>query len=397
MTHEVQNDARSTNDAPAGANDFSMKRKLTEHLLGVAFVSLIFLVLIFSVEAEKKPQNPAGNAEIEALLKLESLDAANPLHRALLRETLNVYYPDHPGRADSLLRAIDRYRAGRAKEIARKAGLYQGLSGGKLWQLAGMYLKFILAYLVVMLLTYYGVQTLAVLRFVRMKQNRDSCLAELANSLANIRLRKEISQIFSDLARSAGLLAKAAGKGIAYLVLFSPAYVIAYSFRTGFNTDTFFFLVLLGVISNGLLITYAQKFYTFLAAESRKGYVETAIVKGLHNNYRYGAADGISPRAILRWKKQFPGHVFQHIYLNARYQYLSTFKEQASFLITGLVIIEMALNIQGHLCYEMLQNILYKQFDVVFAIGLGIFWVVKATEIAADYWQEAETRKYENR
>lgn len=374
-----------------------MKRKLTEHLLGIALVSLIFLVLIFNVEKEKKPQNSAGNAEIEALLRLESLDVANPLHRALLRETLELYYPGEPGRADSLLRAIDRYRAERAREIARKAGLYQGLSGGKLWELGGMYLKFILAYLVVMLLTYYGVQTLAALRFVRMKQNRESYLAELANSLANIRRRKEVSQILSDLARSAGLLAKAAGKGFAYLVLFSPAYVIAYSFRTGFNTDTFFFLVLLGVISNGLLITYAQKFYTFLVAESRKGYVETAIVKGLHNDYRYGATDGISPRAILRWKKQFPGHVFQHIFLNARYQYLATFKEQASFLITGLVIIEMALNIQGHLCYEMLQNILYKQFDVVFAIGLGIFWVVKATEIAADYWREAETRKYENR
>ncbi len=381
----------------AQANGFSMKRKLTEHLLSIAFVSLIFLALIFSVEAENKPGNPAGNAEIEALLRLESLDITNPLHRALLRETLNVYYPDHPGRADSLLRAIDRYRAGRAKEIARKAGLYQGLSGGKLWQLTGMYFKFILAYLVVMLLTYYGVQTLAVLRFVRMKQNRTSYLAELAACLAGIPRQKDLPQILRDLARSAGLLAKAAGKGIAYLVLFSPAYVIAYSFRTGFNTDTFFFLVLLGVISNGLLITYAQKFYTFLVAESRKGYVETAIVKGLNNNYLPGATEGISTLSILRWEKRFPGHVFQHIYLNARYQYLSTLKEQASFLITGLVIIEMALNIQGHLCYEMLQNILYKQFDVVFAIGLGIFWVVKATEIAADYWLEAETRKYENR
>jgi hypothetical protein len=124
--------------------------------------------------------------------------------------------------------------------------------------------------------------------------------------------------------------------------------------------------------------------------------VQTAAVKGLNNDYSQKAPDGISYRDIFRLRKFFPGHVFQHIFLNARYQYLSTIKEQASFLITGLVIIEMALNIHGHLCYEMLQNILYRQFDVVLAIILGIFWVVKATEIAADYWQQMETRKYEN-
>ena len=56
----------------------------------------------------------------------------------------------------------------------------------------------------------------------------------------------------------------------------------------------------------------------------------------------------------------------------------------------------MALNIHGHLCYEMLQNILYKQFDVVLTIILGIFWVVKATEMAVDYWMQVETRRYEN-
>ena len=56
----------------------------------------------------------------------------------------------------------------------------------------------------------------------------------------------------------------------------------------------------------------------------------------------------------------------------------------------------MALNIQGHLCYELLQNILYKRYDVVITIVLGIFWVVKGTEILADAWQHAESRRYSN-
>ncbi len=72
--------------------------------------------------------------------------------------------------------------------------------------------------------------------------------------------------------------------------------------------------------------------------------------------------------------------------MNARYQFLTTLKEHASFLITGLIIIEMALNIQGHLGYELMQNILYKQYDVVLSIILGMFLLVKSTEIVVDSW-----------
>jgi ABC-type dipeptide/oligopeptide/nickel transport system permease component len=93
----------------------------------------------------------------------------------------------------------------------------------------------------------------------------------------------------------------------------------------------------------------------------------------------------------------FSSHVFHHIYLNARYQYLPALKEHASFLITGLIIIEMALNIQGHLCYELLQNVLFRQYDVVVAIILGIFLVVKTTEIIVDAWHHHEVKRYENR
>jgi len=313
-----------------------------------------------------------------------------------LKETLNIYYPNSSARNDSLLRAIQKYRAEQANKIAHKVNPNVGLTWRKFWQLTGMYFKFILAYLVVMVLTYYGVQTLAILRYIRMRQNKTSYLADLVNFIRQSPFPKDVQQAAKYLGHSWLLLLKTVAKGILYLILFSPAYVIAYSFRTGFDTDTFFFMVLLGVISNGLLITYAQKFYTFLVAESRKGYVQTAVVKGLDFNFSQKAPDGISYRKIFRLRKIFPGHVFQHIFLNARYQYLSTIKEQASFLITGLIIIEMALNIHGHLCYEMLQNILYKQFDVVLTIILGIFWVVKATEMAVDYWMQVETRRYEN-
>ena len=99
----------------------------------------------------------------------------------------------------------------------------------------------------------------------------------------------------------------------------------------------------------------------------------------------------------MLFAKKFPGHVFQHIFSNARYQYVATFKEQASFLISGLVIIEMALNIQNHLCYELLQSLLFQQFAISLLIVLGIFFVLKATEILVDIWLFIQERHYDNR
>jgi len=315
----------------------------------------------------------------------------------LLKETLDYYYPDNPAYGDSVLQAIDRYRRERLARLTRQETAGVGLSWRKFVQLLRMYIEFIFAYLLVLVLTYYGVQTLAVWRFIKMKQGQDSYLAELVRFFRTHPFPRKRPAVVKYVTHSAGLLAAALAKGVAYMILFSPAYVIAYSFKTRFDTDSFLFMIILGVISNALLITYAQKFYTFLVGESRKGYVETAIVKNLKNSYSHSGKYGIPLKAIFAWRKKFPGHVFQHIFINARYQYLSTFKEQASFLISGLVIIEMALNIHGHLFYEMLQNILYKQYDVVLAIVLGIFVVVKATEVFTDYWQYIEASKYENR
>jgi hypothetical protein len=210
-----------------------------------------------------------------------------------------------------------------------------------------------------------------------------------------MRFRK--SELLTDLRKAALLLLKAVAKGAASLVLFAPAYVIAYSFRTRFDTDSFLFLIILGVISNGLLITYAQKFFTFLVGENRKGYIETARVKNLESSYHIKKNNKLSYRAVFSVHKHFPDHIFQHIYQNARHQYLSTIKEQASFLITGLVIVEMALNIQGHLCYELMQNILYKNYALVLIILLGIFYLVKGTEIFIDWIIYRDNLKYENR
>jgi hypothetical protein len=153
-------------------------------------------------------------------------------------------------------------------------------------------------------------------------------------------------------------------------------------------------MVLLAAVSNGLLITYANKFHAFLVAESRRGYVLTARVKNLEADY---SPSTIGWRSILRPFKRFDGHIFEHIYTNARHQYGPTMKEQAAFLITGLIIIEMALNIHGHLSYELLRQMLYRNYDIVLSVILLIFLTVKITEIAADMLAERAAARYENR
>jgi len=164
--------------------------------------------------------------------------------------------------------------------------------------------------------------------------------------------------------------------------------------RTEFNTDSAFFMVLLATMCNGLLIVYSNKFYAFLTSESRRGYVETAMAKNLTASY---GSNAIPLKAILRPFKKFDGHVFGHIFANTRQQYLSSVKEQASFLITGLVITEMALNIHGYLSYEMLRQLLYKNFSIVIVILLLIFITVKMTEILVDVKMHRESMRFENR
>lgn len=372
-----------------------MKAKLIEHTLSLLLVTCAFVVLVNFLEEKEASHLASRLKSIESYLQIDSLDFGSPLHAALFKETLDIFHPDTPTRNDSLLRLIQEFRQEQFTNQAYKTGGDdRGLSSARLFKLGTMYAQFIFIYIIVMILSYRAAQSLAILRFVKMKQNRTSYLAEVYDRMKRP-VREHRDKTF--YRQTAFMCMKALLKGLSYAVLFSPAYVIAYSIRSSVDTDSYVFMIILGIISNGLLVNYANKFFTFLVTEDRKGYVQTAIVKNLSASYEWHKAEGVSYWSVLRPKSLFDSHVFRHIYLNARYQFLITLKEHASFLITGLIIIEMALNIQGHLGYELLQTILYKQYDVVVSIVLGIFFIVKATEIVVDGWFYVESRKYENR
>jgi hypothetical protein len=370
-----------------------MRRKIFEHIGSIAFVAIIFALLLVYLQHQEAAQRQARIQLIAPFINLSGVDFSNPRDRAMFKETLDLFRPGSSAANDSLVSAIESYRQSQFTDPGMKSDTGdRGLSWPVLRRLATMYLQFILVYAIVLALTYYGAQSLGIYRFIRLKQGRGSYLKEFLRLIRGVENKQG-----STIGSASVILFKALLKGIAYTILFSPAYVIGYSFKTSFETDSLPFMIILGVISNGLLVNYANKFYTLLVTENRKGYVETALVKNLSGNYDWNEPEGVAYLSVLRLPRQFPGHVLQHIYLNARHQYFPTLKEQASFLITGLIIIEMALNIQGHLCYELLQNILYRQYDIVLTIIFAVFLLVKVTDILVDVRQHREGLRYENR
>ena len=324
---------------------------------------------------------------------LEIINPNEPLNRALLQDMLDWYRPDQPEQNEAVLSALQTFRKQQLRQLRPDHVAQIPFRAKEFRRLLAMFLNFILLYLLALGLTYYGVQTLAVYLFIRKQRHIPPFLIQIKNAAhalghttARTRRLRHARELASVL--GAGLM-----RALAQALLFTPAYVTAYSIKSDFNTDSVLFLILLAVVSNGLLIQYANKFFTLLISESRKGYVLTARVKNLNHAYEPQAEGGISLRQILALRKSFPGHVFGHIFMNARFQYIETLKEQAAFLISSLIIIEMALNIHGHFSYELLQQLLYKNYHYALLMALGYFILVKATDMLAEALKQHEKNK----
>ena len=245
----------------------TFKRKILEHCASILFVLVIFSFLIVILHREDTQRLMAAASVAKEFRGLEFLDFGNPLHRALFNEAYRIFHPDSPAESDSVLQAVESFHQKQFTDrLYKTGGGNRGLTWSKLAELAPMYAQFIGIYVIVMALTYYGAHTLAIYRFVKQKQGHASLLEQIIRESSTYASSPHKWQILLRLATS---VLKAAGKGVLSLVLFAPAYVIAYSFRTRFDTESVFFMILLGVISNGLLVTYANKFYTFLVGESR--------------------------------------------------------------------------------------------------------------------------------
>lgn len=362
---------------------------ILEHLSALLVVGLALVVVSALVRRNEAASLPVTDRRIEAYLSIDSVDLAAPLDRALMRDALGVFRPGGVKDVDSLMHVIEDARLARFTDPSRKTG------GGRAvltWEtglaILPMYAGFLAVFFTVMVLTYFAARALAVWKFIAWRQGRASYLRRYLAAVE--------SRGLSGAFLRADLLVKSALKGAASLLLFAPAYVIAYSFRTSLDTESVFFLVPLAVISNGVLINYANHLFALLVAESRKGYVETAVVKGLGSSYVWDGPGGLRRAAVFFPVRAARAHVFSAIYANARLQFIPSMKEHAAFVVTGIVIIEMALNIKGHLCYALLQHMLFREFDLAIAIVFAIFLTVKLTEAFVDVWHAREMRKYDD-
>lgn len=355
-----------------------LRRRLGEHTLAILVIGGLFFISARLLTTDVPPPDPP--ALLQPFVDQKNVRLDDPVHFAMVLDALNL----DDAAADSLRRAYASWKEDLVLLSLEQRNRRPLFEWSYLRQLAGMGFQFTFYYLIVLLISYAGARFLGTYQFCRAQRadTGQKILAEIR------RWRLEPEQRVRSAVRLAGYAGMTVLTAAVLLTAFSPAYVPAYALKSAVSTDSDVLLVLLAVGTNGLTMAYAQKYRALLIQESKKGYVETAVVKGLSTDYR------IPLRNIFF--SRFDGHVLKHIAANADYAYGSTFKEQASFVITGLVIIEMALNMQGRLCYEMLQQMLYRNYSIVFAIMMGLFLLVKGTEIAADVWMLHREKKYDN-
>jgi hypothetical protein len=370
-----------------------MRGAIVKHLAGFIVIAGSLLFALSIVKTQQEAARADALRLIAPYLAVTSIDLTDPLQATLFKEALRVFYPEG-SRTDSIAAAVDAYALKMMTDAGYKGGRReQGLTSATVARLVWMYAQFVAVFVVVVVLTFLAARTLAVHKFIRMKRGDESPLRQLALLYSSLRSGARPP---GTLKKAVTLSARSAFRGIVSLFLFSPAYVIAYAFKTELDTGNLLFMTALAVMSNGVLVSMTGTFFTFLVHESRKGYVETATVKGLDSSYNIHGQFGEEASASIRPLRAFSNHVFKHIYMNASFQYITALKEHVAFLITGLIIIEMALNIQGHLCYELLKSLLYEDYEVATAIIIGIFFAVKSTELLIDLWYERESKRYHN-
>jgi hypothetical protein len=364
-----------------------LKSTFMEHAASLLLVGALVALFILSVRPAVSPAPAPGT--MDAFLMSDSLDLTSPVQRAFFKDAFRELTGGTTEEADSLLRAAEeRRRAEFADREAKAGGARRMLDAATVMDLLPMFARFLLMFAAVLCSSYLLARVVALYRFASGQNGQGSSLRRYGEIVRVGGVRAALSRIDLPL--------RACASGVLTLLLFCPAYVVAYAFRTRLETDNTLFAFLLAMFSNGLLVNYANRFHALLVTESRKGYVETARVKGLAHSYRFDRKDGLSVLSLLRPSALASHHVLGHIYLNARFQFMTTLKEHAAYLVTGLVVIELALNIKGDLCYALLQHMLYREYDIVAFILLLIFFMVKLTEALVDFRHAAEARKYDN-
>ena len=365
-----------------------MTHRFLEHGLSLLLVGLMFVVVLVWHNNKVTQATRERDSAVQPYLSVDSVDFSNAYHRELFRESAEAFFPTRQGFGDSLLAALDAYQMERFTRLEYKSGVSRTITTYDLLRLGNMFAQFILVFLLALALTALGGRGLAVYRFIVAKQGGGTTGWKILRMLLHPQSRRPLQFVLA--------LAMAFGLVIAGFVVYSPAYVVAYALKGRMDLNSLLFLLLLTVLTNGALVNYAGRYALLLSAAGKEGFVDTAVAKNLSTEWNWSVRGGIPLRAIFFPRRSATGHVFHHIALHAEFHHRSSLKEHAAFLITGLIIIEMALNIQGHLGYELLQNILYRRYDIVATILFDMFLLVKVTALVIDVRSDREERKYAN-
>ena len=366
-----------------------MKRRLLEHTLSVLLVGALFFAVYHWFVAGREEIARRTETSISPYLSIDSLDFTRPMHREMFREAVLEFYPSDPGRGDSLLSAIESYQLDQLTKREHKAGASIVMTMDDVRRLLFMFMKFVVLFLATFVLTTLGGRTIAVYRYVLIRQRRDAPFSRLVARLIGFPERFKGGRYVKSL-----LIAMAGG--VAMFLAFSPAYVVAYAMKGRLEAGSILVLIPLAAMTNGVMMQYAARYLEQLVAAGQSGFVETALAKNLAHDWNWNTPSGL-PRGIL-WKplSTARGHVFHHIYLQAWYQNLPSLKEHASVLLTALIITEMAVNVQGHLGYLLLQNVLYRRYDMMATIMFLMFLTVKGIEVVTDLRVDRLHRRYAN-
>jgi len=347
--------------------DEKMKSILRNHLTVFLIITLFFtglgLISVFLYHPEKTEPNP----EMTLWLRDSTINWQDPLHQALIADVLDLKSADQEGEA--FVRSAARLKSDETAQTLEQLRHQKGLVFGDFPDFIIKLLGFSFIFGFVLFVLVWGSQTLGLYRFIRSKQGKPSAGKKIWHSVYSF---------------------------LGLLILFSPGYLIAYMLKPLIPSDSILLMISLGLVTNGALAIYSQKFLNLLNQEMDKGYVLAARIRNVNENFETGHQSNLHWKAILSFHKHFPGHLLHHILLNAKRQYWNTVRELAAFTITSLIILEMALNIQGRYGYELLRQVLYGNYADVLAMMLGLFLIVKITEVAIDYHLYKQKLKYEN-
>lgn len=344
-----------------------MKSILLKHLYAFLIVTVLFSVLGISFSFFSKPIQVKPNQETTLWLQSKEINWQDPLHQLLIADVIDLKSDDEDG--DAFVRKMARLKSDETAKRLEQLRHQKGLVFDAFPEFLVKFIWFLLIFSGVLLGLIWASQTLGLYRFILSRQTHRTAFQKKFYTLCSF---------------------------LFLVLLFSPGYLIAYMIKPIISSDSLFLMIVLGLLTNGALVLHSQKFLNLLNQEFEKGYVLAARIRNVNEDFRIGKSSGLTWHGILSFKKTFPGHLLNHILLNAKRQYLNSVRELAAFTITSLIILEMALNIQGRYGYELLRQVLYGNYADVLAMMLGLFLIVKLTEAGLDYVIYKQNLKYGN-